>query len=310
MKKIQTVLGLMDGEEMGVTNYHEHLYVNLPPWAYLVPGWEDHRIDNVEKNIEELKLFADSGGKTIVDATAIDFGHEPNMLLKIAKAVSSVNIIATTGFNKSAYCDRFVYDWSIEKLVSMVCEHITKGINDTTVKAGVVKAGTMYMRMNRIDEKLLKIASAVHKRVGVPISTHTEGGSMCMEQVEFFEAEGVDLSKVAIGHSDRNPDSTLHIAMCKKGVYLGYDCPGKIKYGPDSWRIDLIKKVIEAGYGNNILIGNDLGKVSYLKSYGGGPGLGYLLTRFIPTLRAQGVSESDLKNILVNNPRNFFAYLD
>ena len=309
MPKAQTVLGKIDCEEMGVTNYHEHVYVNLPPWASLVPGWSDHRIDNVEKNIAELKLFEKAGGRTIVDASAIDFGHEPNKLKEIAKAVPGVHIIATTGFNKSAYCERWVFDWPLEKIVSVVCEHVTKGINDTDVKAGVIKAGSMYMRMHQIDEKLLKIAAEAHKHTGVPISTHTEGGSMCMEQVEFFEAEGIDLSRVAIGHSDRNPDAALHIAMCKKGVYLGYDCPGKIKYGPDSWRVELIKKVIEAGFGNRILLGNDLGRVSYLKSYGGGPGLDYVLMRFIPNLRLQGVSEDAIKNILIENPKHFFAYL-
>jgi phosphotriesterase-related protein len=294
---------------MGVTNYHEHVYVNLPPWASLVPGWNDHRIDDVEKIINELMLFEKVGGKTIVDASAIDFGHDPNKLKEIAQAMPNLHIIATTGFNKSAYCERWVYDWPVEKLVDFVCEHVTKGINGTNVKAGVVKAGTMYMRMQAIDIKLLKIAAETHKKTGVPISTHTEGGTMCLEQVEFFKSEGVDLSRVAIGHSDRNPDPDLHIQMCKQGVYLGYDCPGKIKYGPDNLRINLIKKVIEAGYGKRILLGNDLGRVSYLKSFGGGPGLDYVMSTFIPRLRSEGVSDTEINDILVENPKRFFSFL-
>ena len=308
MAKVQTVLGPIDPEEMGVTDYHEHVYVDLPPWIWNIPGYADFGINDVDRSIEELRSWQAAGGRTLVDATAIDFGLEPNKMRQIAEAVPEVNIVATTGFNKSFYCERWVYKWSIDELADFVAEHVTKGIFGTDVKAGVIKGGSMYMRMQEIDEKLIRVAARAHLMTGAPISTHTEGGTMALQQLDILEEEGVDLTRVAIGHSDRNPDPGYHIAICKRGAYVGHDCPGKVKYGPDSWRVALIKEIIGAGYGKQILLGNDLGRVSYLRAYGGGPGWDYVLTRFVPRLRAEGVSKKAIDDILIENPRQFYAF--
>ena len=106
---------------------------------------------------------------------------------------------------------------------------------------------------------------------------------------------------------DRNPDFWEHRRIADTGAYLGYDCPGKVKYGPDEMRISVLKRMIEAGLGDRILLGNDLGRPSYWRSYGGGPGLDYVLTRFVPRLRDEGVSDGAIRDLLVDNPRRFLT---
>ena len=157
------------------------------------------------------------------------------------------------------------------------------------------------------DRKLLRIAAKAHAETGVPVITHTEAGTMGYDQVSFLVGLGVPPERVCLSHMDRNPDFWEHRRIAETGAYLGYDCPGKVKYGPDEMRIAVLKRMIEAGLGDRILLGNDLGRPSYWRSYGGGPGLDYVLTRFVPRLREEGVSDDAVRDLLENNPRRFLT---
>jgi phosphotriesterase-related protein len=130
---------------------------------------------------------------------------------------------------------------------------------------------------------------------------------MGLEQVGALAEQGIEPHRIALSHMDRNPDPGHHLEVAATGAYLGYDCFGKAKYGPDSDLVALLRAVVAAGYGHQILIGNDLGRPSYWRAYGGGPGLDYVLTRFVPRLREEGFDESILRALLIDNARRFFA---
>jgi len=112
---------------------------------------------------------------------------------------------------------------------------------------------------------------------------------------------------VCLSHMDRNPDFWEHRRIAATGAYLGYDCAGKIKYGPDEIRIEVLKRLVEAGLGSQILLGNDLGRPSYWRHYGGGPGLDFVLEKFVPRLRQEGLGAAVLEDILVHNPRRYLT---
>ena len=170
-----------------------------------------------------------------------------------------------------------------------------------------MKGGTGYNTFNDYDQKLMRIAAEVQKETDVPVITHTEAGTMGFEQVEYLSNHGVVPHRVCLSHLDRNPDFWEHRRIAQTGAYLGYDCPGKVKYGPDELRINVLKRLIDAGFGRQILLGNDLGRPSYWRSYGGGPGLDFVLTRFIPRLLSEGIEQQVIDDILIYNPRRFLA---
>lgn len=130
---------------------------------------------------------------------------------------------------------------------------------------------------------------------------------MGFEQLTSLESHGVAPHRVCLSHMDRNPDFWEHRRIAEQGAYLGYDCPGKVKYGPDELRINVLKRLVDAGLGGQILLGNDLGRPSYWRSYGGGPGLNFVLTRFVPRLREEGFGKEVIEDLLVNNPRRFMT---
>jgi phosphotriesterase-related protein len=130
---------------------------------------------------------------------------------------------------------------------------------------------------------------------------------MGMEMLDILEEEGVDLSKVAVGHSDRNADPYYHLQLARRGAYVQFDGPGKVKYYPDSTRVALIKNLLEHGYGGQLLISGDMGRQSYLHAYGGGPGFRYILQKFVPRLLDEGLDQGNIEEIFVHNPARWLG---
>ena len=305
MGTVMTVRGAIDGEDLGVVDYHEHLYFDAPDW--LLREDRDFRLNSVERSAEELRSWARAGGRTLIEMSAIDFGRNVRQVVRIADLVPDVHVVVITGYNKPYFCDRAILNEDEVAMVRNCIRDIETGIDGTGVKAGIVKGGSGYNTFQEADRKLMRIAAKVHVETGVPVMTHTEAGTMGYDQVSLLDAQGVPPGRVCLSHMDRNPDFWEHRRIAEAGAYLGYDCPGKVKYGPDEMRIDVLKRMIDAGLGDRILLGNDLGRPSYWRSYGGGPGLDFVLTRFVPRLREEGVSDAAIRDLLENNPRRFLT---
>lgn len=305
MGTVMTVRGVIDREDLGVVDYHEHLYFDAPDW--LLREDRDFRLNSVERSAEELRSWARAGGRTLIEMSAIDFGRNVRQVVRIADLVPDVHVVVITGYNKPYFCDRAILNQDEDAMVRNCIRDIETGIDGTGVKAGIVKGGSGYNTFQEADRKLMRIAAKVHVETGVPVMTHTEAGTMGYDQVSLLDAQGVPPGRVCLSHMDRNPDFWEHRRIAETGAYLGYDCPGKVKYGPDEMRIDVLKRMIDAGLGDRILLGNDLGRPSYWRSYGGGPGLDFVLTRFVPRLREEGVSDAAIQDLLENNPRRFLA---
>lgn len=303
-KTVETVLGPVPVDELGVTDYHEHLYAEPPRWY--VEQYPDFLLNDVDRAVEELNGVGAAGLQTLVEMTAIDYGRRPAKLVEIARR-SNVHVIATTGFNKPLYCDRWVEWLPEERLVDILVQDLTVGMEDTGAKAGVIKAGTAYNVASGLGEKLLRVGARASAATGAHMITHTENGTMAVEQLELLAGEGVPLTHICISHMDRNPDLGYHREIAQAGAFLGYDCAGKIKYAPDSVRIALIREMVESELGGKILLGNDYARRSYMRSYGGGPGMDFLLAKFLPRLERELGNNSLTELFMVKNPRHFFG---
>ncbi|MFS8629243.1 MAG: phosphotriesterase-related protein [Limnochordales bacterium] len=305
MKRVRTIKGDIDPSQLGITYTHEHLICFPPP--IVMQEDADFELPRVDKAIEELQLFYEAGGRTLVEGTCIDYGRDVKALIEISRH-TPVNIIFTTGFNKGRFHPDWVVRASMEELRDLMIREIEEGAEGTSARPGVLKAGAWYNVITAGEEKVLRAVAQAHRATGVPIWLHTERGTMALEMLDILEEEGVDLTRVAVGHLDRNPDLWLHLQVAKRGAFVGYDGPSKIKYYPDSVRVQLIKGILDAGYGHQLLISGDMGRRSYLTSYGGGPGFRYILTKFIPRLLDEGLSQADIDQIWIHNPARWLAF--
>lgn len=304
-RSIATVMGEVAVDDLGVVDYHEHLYVHPPDWLHRLDP--DFALNDERRSAEELGRWAAAGGRTLIEMTAPDFGRNIDAVRRIAERVPQVHVLVTTGFNRPWYMGRWVYELDETDAVRQVVHEVTEGIGRTSVRAAVIKAGTEYSVLNDPGRKLLRIAAAAHRETGAPLITHTTAGTMGPEQIDYLGDHGVPPVGVCLSHMDRLLDFEVHVSLAQAGAYVGYDCPGKTKYGTDAARIALIKQMVDAGCGRRILLGNDLGRPSYWVSYGGGPGLDYVLTRFAPRMRDAGISQEAIDDLLISNPRRFLS---
>jgi 5-phospho-D-xylono-1,4-lactonase len=305
MSTVETVLGPVPTTDLGIVDYHEHVYVTPPSWLHKIDP--DFALDDVERSVTEVNGWVAAGGRTLLELTAVDFGRDIRKIRDVADRVGDVHIVATAGYNRPWYMGRWLHAVAEDDMVRDTVRDLTVGIDGSGIKAGLIKAGSEYNAFTDGARKLFRVAARSHLETGAPIVTHTTGGTMGLEQAGFLIESGVAPHRIALSHMDRNVDADHHAQVAETGVYLGYDCFGKAKYGPDSALVALIRAMFDCGHAHRVLIGNDLGRPSYWRAYGGGPGLDYVLTRFVPKLHAAGFSQADVDLLLVENPRRFLA---
>lgn len=297
MSAIRTVRGDIAPADLGITYLHEHLIGHS-----LKPGSDrDLTLDSEAAAAHELFLFKLAGGQAVVEMSPQDYGRNP-LALKRLSETSGVHIITVTGFIKGASADPLVQDKSINEIADELIRDVTEGIDGTGIRAGVIKAGSSLDRITPNEEKIFRAAARAQRETGAAISTHTEAGTMALEQVALLRSEGVPPEKILIGHTDRKLDWDYHLSIANTGVTLGYDQISKEKYYPDSQRVEFIVRLTRAGFGGQIAISGDLARRSDLVSYGGGPGYTFILWRFVPWLKKQGLTADDIQRMMVETP--------
>ncbi len=316
MKKIRTVLGDISPEELGFTDAHEHLIMDKD---YVLKLYPDFRLDSVEKTMNEVKSFMTAGGKAAVEMTCLNFGRNAKKMIEVAQK-TNLHIIASTGFHRPQYYmdSHWRYFYDVDQIARIIIEEIEEGLDQnqyngpiidrTEARAGVIKIATGYYVIKPEDEIVIQAAAIASGETGAPIFTHTEAGTLGLEQVHMLNSYGVESAQITVGHFDRNPDFFLHQELAKTGCFLQYDTPSRRKYFPETHFIDLLRKMVEAGYGKQILWGGDLARQSYQTAYGGAPGLKYILDEFIPRLKKEGFSEDVLTDVFVNNPARALSF--
>ncbi|MEA4812676.1 MAG: phosphotriesterase-related protein [Anaerolineaceae bacterium] len=302
MLNVRTVLGDIPGEKIGFTYPHEHLWCCPPP----VQKDRDLELTDYEGSLYELRSFKEIGGQTLVDASTLDYGRDGKKLKALSEE-SGVNVIAVTGFNKHIYYPRWVEVTDIAHIRQRLMHDIKIGMDFSDAKAGILKGGTWYNMIHPLELKTTQAIIQAHQETSAPIWMHTEAGTMGMEILDILEKGGVPAKAICLGHIDRNADPYYHKKLLERGVYLQFDGPGKVKYFPDSTRVELIQNIVEHGFEDQLLISGDMGRQSYLTGYGGGPGFTFIKTKFLPRLIDQGIPEAAVHKFFYENPAAWLA---
>jgi len=321
MTKINTVMGPVSADELGVTLMHEHLVFSYLGWECdaLSPPYDREAAANV--CIEALREAKSLGLKTLIDATATDMGRDVE-LQKIVSENLGINIICATGFYTEKYgkAGYFKFRSMVYDIVSELCEtlvkEITQGIGNTGVKAGVIKVGTGHGRISSYEEKVLRAAARAQKETGVPIITHTESGTMGPEQADLLISEGADPKRVVIGHMCGNSDLSYHVSVLEKGVNIAFDRLGIDVLFPDKLRKACLIGLIGSGYADKIFLSQDcwayrLGR-SFEFTEATKPLLAnwtyvHVIKNIIPALKEAGVSQDKINALMVGNPQRLFG---
>lgn len=320
MTFVQTVLGQIAPEKLGLTLPHEHIICDSTLCRFRGasgkrPHWGSYMwFDEVDVMTEELNMFRMDGGGAVVDVTCHGWGRDPLALRKISKE-SGVHIIACTGFYVENCMPSWMRQRTIDQLVKWIVREITVGCNarqDSLVKdvrAGIIKTSVSRPLFSHFELKGLKAVAKAHIKTGMPITSHNsgsirfelEGGNIGKEMLVILEGEGVDPEAVIVGHMDENPDIRNLVSIAKMGAWIQFDTIGKQHYMLDETRADLATALKERGLLGHLLISQDRNRKPMLRRYGG-PGYSDVLNRFIPILRDKDWSSEDVQKLTCDNP--------
>lgn len=308
--RVVTVLGERPADALGVVDAHDHLFLRTPALA----GQEIEDLDGVTAEVRE---GAASGIGAIVEMTPIGLGRRPDLLRAVSDA-TGVPIIAATGYHRDAHypAGHWVHGAPVELLAERVVTELTAGMHPADwddpdrpldpARAGAIKAGASYHRISPGERRRLEAAAIGARAAGVAVLVHTEVGTCGHEVLDVLEAAGLAADRVILAHLDRNPDTELHAEIAARGATLEYDTAGRTKYHPDSTVLDLVEAVVAAGHLDRLMLGLDLGRRDYFRAFGGGPGMRYLMDRFVPRLRRR-LGDAATDAILVANPARVYA---
>jgi phosphotriesterase-related protein len=319
MATIQTMRGPIDSAQLGVTLMHEHIFVLSTEIMLNYPedwGDEQRRIDDAIARLNELHS---RGVNSVVDLTVIGLGRYIPRIQRIAEQ-TPINIIVATGLY--TYNDIPLYFHlkgpgtlldGPEPMIDMFLRDIEQGIAGTNVKAGILKCATDEPGLTPGVERTLRAVAQVHRRTGVPISTHTHARKKRgLDQQRIFREEGVDLSRVVIGHSGDTTDIEYLEELIASGSYLGMDRFGIDTILPFEDRVNTVARLCERGHVNRLVLSHDascfmdwvpermipamLPRWNYL----------HIHNDVIPALKKCGVTDQQIHTMLVENPRIIF----
>lgn len=313
MKSIRTVLGDISTALIGHTQCHEHILVNTTPIGINNP---DLVIDDFDKSLLELTAYRNDGGQSLVDAQPLGAGRNTMGLYRLAE-MSNVNVVASTGYHKRMFYPDGHWAFSLDSdaLASIFVHELLEGmyLDDDLEQKQILdgsKAGLIKIALDSENESIYEnlLAAALDSCyiTGAPILVHTDRGSNPLPLLDVARERDIPMDKIAVCHLDRTcEDLEIHEEVAKRGAFLEYDTIGRYKYHDDAHELNIISHMIDQGYSSQLLLSLDTTRARLI-SYGGQPGLSYLLTGFIPML-ASRISSDLIDEITKTNPARYLG---
>jgi phosphotriesterase-related protein len=315
---VQTARGPVDTTALGRVLMHEHVFVLSPEFQTNYPqrvAFEE-AVD-VPAAIDRMDELVDVGIGTIVDLTVAGLGRDIRLLSRVAEQ-TALNIVVATGYytftdlpNLVGMHARSGGKRRADLLAEWFVGDITEGIARTGIRAGILKCATDAPGVTSGVETVLRAVARAHRATGVPISTHTHPATQRgLEQQDVFEDEGVDLSRVVIGHSGDTDDLAYLEKLLARGSYLGMDRFGLYGILDMDTRVRTVAELCLRGYADKMVLSHDAVCVNDWippgETIGPDSHHCHISREVIPALLAAGVSEADIATMLVDNPRRIF----
>jgi phosphotriesterase-related protein len=328
MTTVQSVMGPVGPDDLGITLPHEHVFINMTPTeprdGYMTV-WEERKAD--------IERFKAAGGRTILDVTngelsnyaaPVYFDRDPahqvqnpitgsrsvaNVLATKAMAEETgVTVILGTGHYFEKYFD---VDWfernSTEQIARYLIADLEEEIPGTGVRAGFVgEVASDLPYITAREERSFRASGRAAARTGVMVTTHAPTFPTAETQIDLLTQEGVDPARIVIGHTDTVKALQYSVDLLERGVYIEYDCMMAVKSGgviaehEMQRRIDYLKALVDRGWAERILLSQDVSQRSHQHARGG-PGLTFLFEEFSDAAIAAGIDADVLRLMWTEN---------
>lgn len=325
MATVQTIRGPVDTADLGRTYMHEHIFVLDADVQQNYPSEWGSENERVADAVDKLKALTAQGICSIADPTVIGLGRYIPRIQRIAEQVPELNIVAATGCYTYDQVPFFFYyrDPALfaalgaeipDPMIEMFVGDITEGIARTGVKAAFLKCAIDHNGLTAGVERVMRAVARTHRQTGAPITVHTHPGSQSGFVVKkvMCDDEGVDPTRVVLGHSGDSSDLDYLTALADAGFILGMDRFGINIETTFESRADTLVEMCRRGYADRMVLAHDA--ACYIDWMD--PNVRTMMATqwhylhihddVLPYVRERGVTEAQIESMLVDTPRRYF----
>ena len=343
---VQTVLGPIAPESLGITLSHEHLLcdqrgvtfreppdprdrplahrpVSLEIFHWIQFNWASNLdnlvLDSEGTAIDEARMYREAGGQTLIDCTSVGLGRDPHAISRIARA-TGLHIVMGCGYYVAPLHPPYVASMTEADITREIIHDITEGVGDSGIRAGFIGEIGSSGPLVPAEAKVFRAAAAAQAELGCGLSVHPgRHPDSPFELLAILRARGADPRRVVISHIDRTVQTLDRLkALGDTGCYLEYDLFGcettatfpyqefGIDMPSDAQRLDLVRALMDAGYGAQLLFSHDVCVKHRTRRYGG-PGYDHIVRNILPWMRRRGFTEAEIRLPVVDNPRRVFS---
>jgi phosphotriesterase-related protein len=318
MPEVQTVQGALDAQELGIVLAHEHVRFRDEAVAENWPGRYDEQLE-LEAALLAVNDAKQRGVQTIIEPTAMFGGRDVRFMKQVADE-TGVRIVACTGIYSYDYLPHYFENRDIDVMADHFVEDIEVGIQGTGIRAAFLKCAADAPGVTANVEKIHRAVARAAIKTGVPIMAHSMPAvATGPRQVEIFEEEGVDLSRVQIAHCGDSDEVSYIEGLLAKGVYVGLDRYGLEMYLPIDKRNEVAAELIRRGHAERLTISQDFcAPIDWFPAEAAETfenegairnwSMTLVFDEVVPALRELGVMDDDVfKTIFVENPRRWLV---
>jgi phosphotriesterase-related protein len=314
---VETVRGAVDAGALGVTLPHEHIFIMRPEalqnfghvWSS-APYWDEEV--RVADAIEKLSVARAGGVETIVDPTVLGLGRNIPRIQRVNAAVD-MNIVVATGIYAFLELTDFLATRSDDVITGIFVRELREGIDDTGVKAAFLKCAVEHHGIIGDVPRILGCIADAAVETGAPVMVHTNASAQTgLPALAFLTARGVDPARIVIAHAGDSNDLDYLRAIADQGAFLGCDRYGIEHFNPTPDRIRTLLALIAEGYADRIHLSHDGACFYDFMAHNPffadeHPDLLRISKSLLPALRDGGVTEDQIAQMMVENPRRFLA---
>lgn len=305
--RVETVRGPVDPAKLGLTLIHEHILVDFIGADQVSPS--RYNADEVFRAaLPKLQEVRAKGCQTLVECTPNYLGRDAKLLRRLSEA-TGMHLVTNTGLYgaaKDKHVPKFAYTEPVDVLARRWIEEYRKGVDGTRIRPGFMKIGVDAGPLSEIDAKLVSAGALCHKSTGLRLHVHTGNGEAAMQILELLAKHDAPASSYVWVHAQNEKDRQLHVRAAKAGAWVEFD-------GINPKRLDLhvdaVVEMIELGHLRSLLVSHDSGWYR-VGEPGGGQfnGYTYLFEAFLPKLKERGVTEAQIRTLLVENPARALTF--
>jgi phosphotriesterase-related protein len=303
MPELITTLGPMTRDQLGMILPHEHVFVDLrtpdqPGYAEADPA------DVVRLMAPEIERIKALGVAALVECSTGGVGRRADIDRAVSEA-TDFPIVIPTGNYREPWIPAWVSRASEEALRDWMLLELTEEIEHSGVRAAWIKLSAGDDGITDLEARILRAAAKAGRRSNAVIGSHTIRGRVVMDQLDIIESAGYDASRFISIHTQEEEEFEMHLAVARRGAWIEYDSAGR---EDDDRLVARILKVLDAGFGGQLLLSHDRGWYDPAKPGGGTPApYTHLSEVVIPKLRQAGVSQDMIVRLTHDNPFNAFA---